>query len=120
VTEPHIVVVLDETLLESGAPTTGLQPGGLLLVNTARPAEALKVKPGIQVVTADVSAAAQQVGLVVGGNPMVSTAILGAFAAATELISMDSLRAAIGASFSASAAKKNYDAAALAQAATRA
>ena len=36
-----------------------------------------------------------------------------------EAISMDSLRAAIGASFSASAAKKNYDAAALAQAATR-
>jgi fatty-acyl-CoA synthase len=119
VTEPHIVVVLDETLLESGAPTTGLQPGGLLIVNTARPASALKVKPGVQVVTADVSAAAQEVGLVVGGNPMVSTAILGAFAAATALISMDSLRAAIGASFSASAAKKNYDAAALARAATR-
>ncbi len=119
VTEPHIVVVLDETLLESGAPTTGLQPGGLLIVNTARPASSLKVKPGVQVVTADVSAAAQEVGLVVGGNPMVSTAILGAFAAATELITMDSLRAAIGASFSTSAAKKNYDAAALAQAATR-
>jgi fatty-acyl-CoA synthase len=119
VTEPHIVVVLDETLLESGAPTTGLQPGGLLIVNTARPASSLKVKPGVQVVTADVSAAAEEVGLVVGGNPMVSTAILGAFAAATELISMDSLRAAIGAAFSTSAAKKNYDAAALAQAATR-
>jgi fatty-acyl-CoA synthase len=120
VTEPHIVVVLDETLLPSGAPTAGLQPGGILIVNTSRPASALGVKPGIRVVTADVSAAAQEVGLLVAGSPMVSTAILGAFAAATELISMDCLRAAIGASFSAAAAKKNYDAAALARQATSA
>jgi fatty-acyl-CoA synthase len=119
VTEPHIVVVLDETLLPSGAPTAGLQPGGLLIVNTSKPASALGLKPGIRVVTADVSAAAQQVGLVVGGAPMVSTAILGALAAATDLISMDSLRAAIGASFSAGAAKKNYDAAALARQGTQ-
>ena len=119
VTEPHIVVVLDETLLPGGAPTAGLQPGGVLIVNTARPAEALGVKPGIRVITADVSKAAQDVGLVVSGAPMVSTAILGAFAAATELIGMESLRAAIGAAFSATAAKKNYDAAALARQATQ-
>ncbi len=74
----------------------------------------------MQVVTADVSAAARQVGLLVGGQPMVSTAILGAFAAATDLISMDSLRAAIGAAFPTSAAKKNYDAAALARQGTQA
>ncbi len=51
---------------------------------------------------------------------MVSTAILGAFAAATDLITMDSLRAAIGAAFSPAAAKKNYDAAALARQGTQA
>jgi len=121
VTEPHIVVVLDETLLSSGAPTAGLKTGGLLIVNTARPAAALGVKTaGVRVVTADVSAAARQVGLIVGGQAMVSTAILGAFAAATDLITMDSLRAAIGAAFPAAAAKKNYDAAALARQGTRA
>ena len=121
VTEPHIVVVLDETLLASGAPTAGLKAGGLLIVNTARPATALGVKAaGVRIVTADVSAAAREVGLFVGGQAMVSTAILGAFAAATDLITMDSLRAAIGAAFPASAAKKNYDAAALARQGTRA
>ncbi|HET6439062.1 MAG TPA: AMP-binding protein [Anaeromyxobacter sp.] len=120
VTEPHIVVVLDETLLEGGAPTAGLAPGGLLIVNSARPASALGVRAaGVRVVTADVSAAARQVGLLVGGQPMVSTAILGTFAAATDLISMESLRAAIGATFAAGAAKKNYDAAALARQATQ-
>jgi fatty-acyl-CoA synthase len=121
VTEPHIVVVLDDTLLQGGAPTAGLGPGGLLLVNTARPAQALGVKAaGVRVVTADVSAAAREVGLTVGGQAMVSTAILGALAAATDLITMDSLRAAIGAAFSPAAAKKNYDAAALARQGTRA
>ena len=121
VTEPHIVVVLDDTLLASGAPTAGLQPGGVLIVNTSRPATSLGVKAaGVRVVTADVSAAAREVGLLVGGQPMVSTAILGAFAAATELISMESLRAAIGAAFPTSAAKKNYDAAALARQGTQA
>jgi fatty-acyl-CoA synthase len=120
VTEPHIVVVLDDTLLAGGSPTAGLAPGGVLIVNTSRAAEALGVKPGVRVITADVSAAAREVGLVVGGQPMVSTAILGAFAAATDLITMDSLRAAIGAAFSPAAAKKNYDAAALARQGTQA
>jgi 2-oxoacid:acceptor oxidoreductase gamma subunit (pyruvate/2-ketoisovalerate family) len=120
VTEPHIVVVLDDTLLASDAPTAGLHPGGILIVNTSKPASELKVRAGVRVVTADVSAAAVQAGLLVGGQPMVSTAILGAFAAATDLISMDSLRAAIGAAFSAPAAKKNYDAATLARQGTRA
>jgi fatty-acyl-CoA synthase len=121
VTEPHIVVVLDDTLLASGSPTAGLQPGGLLIVNTSRPAASLGVKaPGVRVVTADVSGAAREVGLVVGGQPMVSTAILGAFAKATDLITMDSLRAAIGAAFPSAAAKKNYDAAALARQGTQA
>jgi 2-oxoacid:acceptor oxidoreductase gamma subunit (pyruvate/2-ketoisovalerate family) len=120
VTAPHIVVVLDDTLLASGAPTAGLAPDGLLIVNTTRPASSLPVKPGVRVVTADVSGAAASVGLMVSGAPMVSTAILGAFAAATELISMECLREAIGAAFPAAAAKRNYDAAALAREGTRA
>jgi 2-oxoacid:acceptor oxidoreductase gamma subunit (pyruvate/2-ketoisovalerate family) len=119
VAEPHIVVVLDDTLLVHGAPAAGLRPGGLLLVNTARPAHSLGIREDVQVVTADVSSAAAQAGLIVAGAPMVSTAILGAFAAATNLITMDSLREAISAAFPAGAAKKNYTAAALARQATQ-
>ncbi len=119
VAEPHIVVVLDDTLLAQGAPTAGIRPGGVLIVNTTRPAASLGVPRGVRIVTADVSAAAVKAGLLVGGVPMVSTAILGAFAAATNLITMDSLREAIGAAFSPAAAKKNCDAAAFAREATR-
>jgi 2-oxoacid:acceptor oxidoreductase gamma subunit (pyruvate/2-ketoisovalerate family) len=120
VAAPHIVVVLDDTLLALGAPVAGLLPGGLLIVNTSRAANELGLRCDVRVVTADVSAAAEKAGLVVGGVPMVSTAILGAFAAATNLITMESLREAIGAAFSAGAAKKNYDAATFAREATQA
>jgi fatty-acyl-CoA synthase len=120
VAEPHIVVVLDDTLLAHGAPVAGLLPGGMVIVNTPRCAKDLGIREDVRVVTADVSSAAEKAGLLVGGVPMVSTAILGAFAAATNLITMESLREAIGAAFSAGAAKKNYDAAAFAREATQA
>jgi fatty-acyl-CoA synthase len=120
VAEPHIVVVLDDSLLAQGAPAAGLRPGGVLIVNTARSARDLAIRDDVKVVTADVSAAARKAGLVVGGVPMVSTAILGAFAAATNLITMESLREAIGAAFPSGTAKKNYAAAAFARDATQA
>ena len=120
VSEPDIVVVLDETLLGVGQATAGLRPGGTLIVNTGRAAAALGLAPGVRVVTADVSAAAAEAGLVVGGAPMVNTAILGAFAAATGLITMESLREAIGAPFTPGAAERNYRAACIARDATRA
>ena len=58
--------------------------------------------------------------LIVGGQPMVSTAILGAFAAATGLITMDSVEAAVGHAFKGSAAAKNIEAARIANECTRA
>jgi len=119
VTEPDIVVVLDETLLAVGNATAGLRPGGTLLVNTARPPGAIAAPAGARVVTADVSAAAAEAGLIVSGSPMVNTAILGAFAAATGLVDLNHLRAAIAESFAPAAAEKNYRAAQIAHAATR-
>jgi len=118
VSAPDIVVVLDDTLLGAGNATAGLKPGGVLIVNTARPA-AVSAPPGVRVVTADVSASAASVGLLVGGSPMVNTAILGTFAAATGLVTMESLREAVEAAFPPAAALKNYQAAVAAQGATR-
>lgn len=119
VTEPDIVVVLDETLLSVGNATAGLKPGGTLIVNTARRPADVPAPRGARVVTADVSAAAAEAGLIVSGSPMVNTAILGAFAAATGLVQLDHLRAAIAESFVPAAAEKNYRAAQIAHAATR-
>jgi len=120
VSEPDIVIVLDETLLGVANAARGIRPGGVLIVNTARPPSALDVPGSVRLVTADVSAAAQAAGLVVAGAPMVNTAILGTFAAATGLVSMERLKEAIAAAFPGRAAEKNFEAAVIAHGATRA
>lgn len=115
VTEPDIVVVLDDSLIDVGGATVGMKPGGMLIVNTTKPAAELGVvPPGVQVVTSDVTGAAQSVDLIVGGQPMVSTAILGAIARATGLLDMASVESAITHVFSGSAARKNVEAAKIA------
>jgi pyruvate ferredoxin oxidoreductase gamma subunit len=115
VTSPDVVVVLDESLLEVGGAMAGTGEGSVVIVNTTRTSDQIEVPQGVRVVTADVTGAAQAVDLVVGGQPMVNTAILGSIAAATHLITMESLEQAIASAFpNPTAAQKNYEAAAIA------
>ena len=114
VTAPDIVVVLDDSLLGVANATAGLAPGGAVIVNTNRSAGELGIGGDAHVVTSDVTGAAMAADLIVGGQPMVSTAILGAFAAATGLITMQSVEAAIRHAFSGKAAEKNVEAARIA------
>ena len=120
VTTPDIVVVLDDSLLSVANATTGMRPGGTIIVNTVKTASELGLDGDLRVVTSDVTGAAEAAELIVAGQPMVSTAILGAFAAATGLITMDSVEAAISHAFHGPAAKKNIDAAWIAYDCTRA
>ena len=120
VTAPDIVVVLDDSLLGVANATAGLAPGGAVIVNTNRSAGELGIGGDAHVVTSDVTGAAMAADLIVGGQPMVSTAILGAFAAATGLITMESVEAAIGHAFSGKAATKNIEAARIAFECTKA
>jgi 2-oxoacid:acceptor oxidoreductase gamma subunit (pyruvate/2-ketoisovalerate family) len=112
--------VLDDSLLTVANATAGMKPGGMVVVNTTRSAAELGLREDLKVVTSDVTGAAQSVGLIVSGQPMVSTAILGAFARATGLITMESVEAAIRHAFSGPAADKNVDAAKIAFECTRA
>ena len=119
VTKPDVVVVLDESLFSGEGITAGLNPGAVVIVNSARPAaelgiDAAVLPEGARVFTADVTGAALAAGLIVGGVPMVNTAMLGAIAAATRLIGMDSLEEAIGRAFAPSPARKNFEAAVIA------
>ena len=121
VAEPDIVIVLDDSLIGVADATTGMKPGGLLIVNTVRAARDLGVERGdIRIVTSDVTGAAQAVDLIVGGQPMVSTAILGAIASATGLVDMAGVEAAIGHAFTGKAATKNIEAARIAFECTKA
>lgn len=115
VTEPDIVVVLDDSLVGVGNATGGMKPGGMVIVNTVKAANDLGIaRDDLCIVTSDVTGAAQAAELIVGGQPMVSTAILGAFARATGLITLESVEAAISHAFTGKAATKNIDAARIA------
>lgn len=120
VVTPDIVVVLDESLLAVGGASKGLVPGGTVIVNTVRPAAELGLPEGTHVFAADVTGAAQAAGVLVGGTPIVSAAILGSVAKATGLVTMESVESAILEVFSGTAGAKNIEAARIAYECTRA
>ena len=120
VTTPDVVVVLDDSLVAVAKPATGLQPGGVIIINTVRPRAELGLPADVRVVTADVTGSSMAAGVVVGGQPMVNTAILGSIAAATGLVTMESVEAAIAGAFPPGPAAKNIEAARLAFACTKA
>jgi pyruvate ferredoxin oxidoreductase gamma subunit/2-oxoisovalerate ferredoxin oxidoreductase gamma subunit len=93
--EPDHVVVLDPTLIEATNVTTGLRPGGVVLINTTKkPAEFPALKSW-RVACVDASAIALKHRLGTPSQPIVNTAILGAVAKITGLVGIDSICAAI-------------------------
>lgn len=87
---PHYVLVLDRTMLGEGNVAANLRAGGLVLVN------AREVPPGalpaaVRALALDADAIARRAGL----WPIVSTAMAGAFAGATGLITLPVLEEAV-------------------------
>jgi 2-oxoacid:acceptor oxidoreductase gamma subunit (pyruvate/2-ketoisovalerate family) len=93
--EPHHVLVLDATLLASAGPLAGLREGGWVVVNTPDPPDRLGIDPAFRVATVDASRIALDHGLGTPAQPVVNTAILGAFVRATGIVTLDDLLAAI-------------------------
>lgn len=91
ITEPHILVVLDATLLKDVDVTQGLRKDGLAIVNASHPVDL----GGIKTCLVDASAIALEHGLGTATYPIVNTAMVGAFAGATGLVSIDSVEEAI-------------------------
>jgi len=98
--EPNYVVVLDPTLLEVINVSAGLKRGGLVVVNAKEVPEELKA---VKVATVDATAIA----LEFLGSPITNTAMLGAFARATKLVSLNSVVKAIEGYFGGKLAEKN-------------
>jgi 2-oxoacid:acceptor oxidoreductase gamma subunit (pyruvate/2-ketoisovalerate family) len=111
VTTPDVVVVLDDSLLAVANAAAGVKPGGIVLVNTTQPAGKLGLAGDFRVVATDVTGAAEAAGVIVGGQPIVSAAILGAVAKATGLVTLASVEAAIAGAFPPGPAAKNAEAA---------
>jgi 2-oxoacid:acceptor oxidoreductase gamma subunit (pyruvate/2-ketoisovalerate family) len=93
--EPDHILVLDATLLESGAPLQGLQDGGWVVVNTTDAPDDLGLPDRYRVASVDASAIAVAHGLGSASQPVVNTAILGAFVKATGVVELDAVLEAI-------------------------
>jgi len=90
--EPDYVVVLDPSLFEALDVTEGLKEGGSLLVNSAKrtrlPESFLTGRNKVFYV--DATGIALELNLIVVGQPVVNTAMLGAFAKTTGEIRLES------------------------------
>jgi len=96
ITEPDDLIVLDATLIGAVDVTTGLKPGGLIVVNSERaPAELESLIRRYRVATVDASGVATAHGIGSKSQPIVNTAILGAYAAASGLARLDAVCEAI-------------------------
>jgi 2-oxoisovalerate ferredoxin oxidoreductase gamma subunit len=96
ITEPDDLIVLDPTLVDAIDVTAGLKEGGGILINTDRPPSAYpELVQRYRVATVDASGVAVDHGIGSRSQPIVNTAILGAFATWSGLVSLDSVCAAI-------------------------
>ena len=93
--EPDHVIVLDASLLRIVNVTDGLKPGGWIVVNTDRAPNELPGLDAFNVAAINASDIALRHGLGSRIAPIVNTAILGAFSAATGIVSLENLEAAI-------------------------
>jgi pyruvate ferredoxin oxidoreductase gamma subunit/2-oxoisovalerate ferredoxin oxidoreductase gamma subunit len=92
---PDHVLVLDPTLIEVADVGRGLKPGGTLLLNTEKSAAGFPAFASFALATVDASRIALGHRLGSRTHPIVNTAILGAFARATGLVSLDAISEAI-------------------------
>ena len=92
--EPDAVVVLDPTLMEVVDVTDGLKKNGFLIVNSTKGPSEFKVKGG-KVFTVDATKIAVSNRLGTETNPIVNTAILGAYSKAIGNVGMKAITEAI-------------------------
>lgn len=96
ITSPHDLIILDPTLIKAIDVTQGLKPGGSILINSDRAPETYaNLSRDFRVSLVDASAIARKHGLGSKTQPIVNTAILGAFAADSGMVGLDAICDAI-------------------------
>jgi 2-oxoacid:acceptor oxidoreductase gamma subunit (pyruvate/2-ketoisovalerate family) len=104
---PDVIVALDPTLLTITNVLEGAKENAILIVNTTKKPNELNVEGKLQVFTVDATGIALRLGLLVAGQPVVNTTILGAFSKATHLVDMKNLGRAILEGWKGEAGKRN-------------
>ncbi|RJS79578.1 pyruvate ferredoxin oxidoreductase subunit gamma [Candidatus Bathyarchaeota archaeon] len=110
---PDYIVVLAPKLQEVVDVTEGLKKDGLILINTRKKPEEVDLK-NWRIATVDATGIALELNLLVAGQPVVNTSILGAFAKATGEVKLESVLKVIRETWSGSIGEINAKAAELA------
>ena len=112
---PDIIVVMDSTLMHETAVTAGLKSNGMIVINASREGINAFEYGGFAVAFVDATEIAVRRGLGTKTNPIVNTAILGAFARVMGLVDIESVVQSIlvgvpkHAEENAAAAREAYD-----------
>lgn len=101
--EPDYVIVQDPSLIHAVDVAGGMRENGLLIINSEKKPSELKLNTKARVKTID----ATKLALEIIGLPIVNTALLGAFAAATGEIRQESVNMAIRERFPGKVGEKN-------------
>jgi pyruvate ferredoxin oxidoreductase gamma subunit len=104
---PDYVLVQDPTLMNGTDVAAGLKPEGLAVINSIRKPSELGLKTEARVLTLAASRIAQET---MGRADRVNTAVIGAFVAATDELTLEALERAINTRFSGKAAESNWKA----------
>lgn len=105
--EPDIVIVQDPTLLQTVDVSNGLKDNGILMINTSEdPSYFKNINTKARILTID----ATKIAMDIIGKPIVNTVLLGAFAAATNNVNVESIKKAVKERFSGSVGEKNAEA----------
>lgn len=104
---PDVVVVLDPTLLKTVPVTEGVGKGGKLIINSKESPN--NVKKALKESELEVwTVPATEIAIKILGLPITSTAMLGAVARATGLVSLESLKKTVKERFRSDIAEKNF------------
>ena len=106
VQKPAVVVVLDETIMRVVNVPAGIQPDGIVMINSTKSPDQIGLPSHLRVAVTDATQWAIEAGLIISGAVMFNTAILGGFSKATGLISMESIEKALRNHFKGDAGRK--------------
>lgn len=114
-----LAVVLDDNLLQMVNVTSTLKEGGLLVINSSKTPEQMGLNGSFSVAISDAFKSSEEAGLVIEGNVLISTSILGPIAASSDLVDISNIRKAVEHKFKGKALERNLMALELAYKETR-
>ena len=91
IVKADIAIVLDSSLFDAVDILGSVKPGGLIAINTAQKADEVNFQGNLRIATVDAAAIALRFHLIKEGAPIVNTPMLGVFAKASGLVSLEYL-----------------------------